>query len=138
MNENDISADDINWTMRRVFGDGNLYPHTVDADDDGVHVHQLRQLRREARALRESYLREPRLACEVRRVQARQPEPRVLPRFREVMEDPGPPPAIAHPAVAAARTWLHAARHAPTEATKDALLADATRVVSGLLGDADA
>lgn len=112
----------INDTMRQVFGDGNIYPHTVEETDDGIRIHQLR---------------EPRLAFERAPVyRAREAPPaRVLPRFRELMEAPEPPPAAAAPAVAAARTWLYAATHQPSEATKDVLLDKATDVVRGLLGD---
>jgi len=117
----------INDTMRQVFGDGNIYPHTVEETDDGIRIHQLR---------------EPRLDYEqphiTRAKISRAPAPRVLPRFREVMERPDPPPAAAPPAVAAARTWLYAATHQPSEATKDVLLNKATEVVRGLLGDDDA
>jgi len=130
MSDDHLSADDINWTMRQVFGDGDIagYVHVTDETDDVVWTHQLR---------------EPRLSYErpvrdrPRRPRTTPPPPRVLPRFRELVEAPGPPPAIAHPAVAAAKTWLYAATHQPSDQTKDALLSSATSIVRGLLGDTD-
>lgn len=123
MNIDDYNAH-INQTMRNVFGSGDLDQHVTEVTDDIVWTHQRR---------------EPRLAFEVepRRIKVRRPPPppRVLPRFREVMEDPGPPPGAPHPAVAAAKTWLHGATHQPSEQTKDALLDHAVEIVRGLLDE---